>query len=137
VRTQHLADQGLVVAQAIDRGGVEEGVAGVERPQQHPLGAVARGGRPVAVGKPHAPQADGRHLERTDAAFLHGESPEPAGLEKRREGRRVKSAWLCRVRGEERVPFIPPRPPLVPRRAPDAPRATPLVTGGWRPDDAR
>jgi hypothetical protein len=69
---RNLADQGFVVSQAIDRGGVEEGVAGVQRAQQHRSSACARGGGlAVGVAEAHAAEPDGRHLELTHTPRPH------------------------------------------------------------------
>ena len=68
------ADQRLVVAEAIEGGGVQVRIAGVERAFQHPFGLVARRRRPVGVGEAHAAEADGRDVEGTDGTGLHGGS---------------------------------------------------------------
>jgi hypothetical protein len=46
VRLQHIAEQGFVVAEAIQRGGVEEVDAMVERAQQQLAGRLGGGGVP-------------------------------------------------------------------------------------------
>ncbi len=46
VGTKHLAHQGLVVADAVDGRGVEEGVARLKRAQQHLLSLPRGGGAP-------------------------------------------------------------------------------------------
>ena len=59
------------LAQAIESGGVEEGVAGVERAFQHRLGLVSPRRRAIGPGQAHAAEPDAGDLEGTDPALVH------------------------------------------------------------------
>ena len=68
---QHCAHQPLIMSKPIDRGGVEECVAGIQRAQQHALGRIARWRGAIGVRQAHAAQADLRDGEGTQFALLH------------------------------------------------------------------
>ncbi len=68
---QHLADQGLVGAEAIERGGVEVGVARVERALEHRLGGRPIGAIAIGVGQAHAAEADLGDLSGAELSRLH------------------------------------------------------------------
>ena len=60
---QRAADQGLVGAKAVERGGVKQRHALVQRLQQQPLGGVGIGRLTIGMAEVHATQADGRDFE--------------------------------------------------------------------------
>ena len=70
-RLEGLADQGLVVAEPVDGGGVEEGVAHVEGLVQQPRGLGLRRRVPVGMAQAHAAQADGADVEGAEPTDLH------------------------------------------------------------------
>ena len=69
VRLQHPAYQRLIGAEAVQRRGVEQRDARIQRLQQQPLGIGHRRRRAVGVAQVHAAQPDGRDVERADAAL--------------------------------------------------------------------
>jgi hypothetical protein len=65
------AEQRLVGAKAIERCGVEQRHAGVQRVQQQALGIGLLWRQAIGVAEAHAAQADGRDGEGTHAAHAH------------------------------------------------------------------
>src|SRR5690606_5221843 len=75
----HASDQLLVLAEAVERGGVEEVVADVERGEQRALG-FGRVRRAIGVRHAHAAKADGVDAEGSKFACFHvGNSPVAPG----------------------------------------------------------
>ncbi len=68
MRLEHPADQRLVGAEAVERGGVEHRHAQLQRAMQQGFGRLRRRWRAVGMAQVHAAQADGRDGEGADAA---------------------------------------------------------------------
>ena len=67
----HPAHQGFVGAKAVQRSGVEQGHARIQRGQQHTLALLSADRGAIGVREVHAAQANGADLERAQSTLLH------------------------------------------------------------------
>ena len=77
---ERLADQRLVVPDAVDRRGIEKVIAEVERAVEQPgtIGIARR--RAVRMAQRHAAEADGLNVERAELTFAHAATLACAGV---------------------------------------------------------